>query len=111
VLNNRNINVLIGQGAQILNRLASIETKLDSIIKQEKLMASQLDDIRAAVTEAVTVEKSAVVLLNGLSEKLIASQNDPAAIAEIAASIRAESADLAKAVVANTPASTSGGTA
>jgi len=64
-----------------------------------------LDELKAKVDAEGTVEQSAITLLQGLSAQLTAAKNDPAQIQAIADEIDANSASLAAAVSANTPAS------
>ena len=65
---------------------------------------SDLTALTAAVTNVKTVADSAIALINGLSAKIVELKNDPAALQALADSLNTESADLAAAVTANTPA-------
>jgi hypothetical protein len=76
----------------------TLDRKLDQIM-------SDLSALTAAVEESTTVEQSAIALLNTLAADLEAVKTDPAAIQTIADNIRNNSASLAAAVTANTPAS------
>lgn len=69
-------------------------------------MAKGLDDLRAAVAAQSTVNESAVALLQGISQKLNAAiaGDDDDAVEEIAKQLEAQTAQLAAAVAANTPA-------
>lgn len=77
-------------------------------------MAGNLDPIVADVTAAVDVEKSATILINGFQKRLDdgiaaalaagASQTEIKALSDLSANLKATSADLSAAVVANTPA-------
>jgi hypothetical protein len=66
-------------------------------------MSKELDDLTAEVSAEITVEQSAVVLINGFAAQLAAAGTDPAALTALHDSIAAESANLAAAVAANTP--------
>jgi len=103
----------------IFLRLDTVEAKLDAILTAVATLSSansaaftslgahimqELDDLQAKVTEINTVEESAIALLNGLSAQLTAAAGNPAQVQAIADSLSAESAKLAAAVAANTPA-------
>jgi hypothetical protein len=83
-----------------------IETNLLLIIKNQTNMGQELDALTAAVASNTTVEQSAIVLINGLKQKLdnaIASGN-PAALVALSAELGTSDAALAAAITANTPA-------
>jgi chromosome segregation ATPase len=80
----------------ILNRLASIQKK------EERIMAS-LDDIELAVTENTTLDGSIVEMVNGLAAQIEALKTDPVKLAALATSLRASSAAITAAILANTP--------
>lgn len=74
----------------------------------EQIMAT-LDDLKAAVEKAESVQESAVTLIQGLAAKLDAAANGPggvdeAAVKDLAAELNASSDALSAAVTANTPA-------
>lgn len=87
-----------------------MEAKIDFLIsKTEKFMSTlsqQLLDLQAAAAADTNAENSAITLLNGLSAQLkaAASTGDLAAVEQIAQQLDTNSAALAAAVVANTPA-------
>lgn len=93
-----------GGSAELLALLHDIIAKLTTQQGAIDHMSDALVDLTAAVTENTSVDQSAITLLNDLAAKLDAAATDPAAVAALAADIRASSADLAAAVVANTPA-------
>lgn len=72
----------------------------------------ELDDLKAQVAQQVTVEKSAIVLINRIPQLIadaVAKTNGDVAglqqaLKDINAGLTASAADLAAAVVANTPA-------
>jgi chromosome segregation ATPase len=88
---------------QILHRLQSIDSKLDLLLQRERRIEMTLEELKAKVAEATTVEEGAITLLGQLSADLKAAKTDPAAIQAIADSIDAEKAKLADALTANTP--------
>jgi hypothetical protein len=69
-------------------------------------MAARVDLTRltAAVTNDATVNDSAETLITGLAEQLRAVAGDAAAVNALADALDAQSAKLATAVTANTPA-------
>lgn len=67
-------------------------------------MANELEVLTAEVAENKTVIGSAVVLLQGLKEKLDAAIGNPAALAALSAELSTTTDALAAAVAANTPA-------
>lgn len=78
--------------------------QLDRIEKKLDKMANELEVLTAEVAENKTVIGSAVVLLQGLKEKLDAAIGNPAALAALSAELSTTTDALAAAVAANTPA-------
>lgn len=75
---------------------AAVETRGD-------LYMSALEDLQLEVQAALTVEESALALIDGLARKLAEAGNDAGAIAALSTAIRAEREKLAASVLANTP--------
>lgn len=67
-------------------------------------MAQELDDLTADVAAETSVEKSALVLINGFAAQLAAAGTDPVKLKALSATLRQNNAELAQAVAANTPA-------
>lgn len=88
----------------VAKRLDNIEYLLLTINRRLSRMANTLDDVQAQVALDKEIDSSAVKLIEGLVAKLAAAQGDPAQIAQILADMKANSAALAAAVTANTPA-------
>lgn len=65
---------------------------------------ANLADLQAAVTADTSVTASAVTLLQGLSAQLAAAGTDPVALQGIIQELNTNTAALADAVAANTPA-------
>lgn len=86
------------------NRLNTLFLSLRQIEGMELQVMTDLSDVQAAVNETNTVEQSAISLINGLADKITALSTDPAALADLAAQMRANSAALAADIQANTPA-------
>lgn len=84
---------------EVLYVLNTLKERIDK-------MAGELDALKAAVQANTTVEESAITLLQGLKAKLDAAiaAGDPAALTALSNDIGAETAKLAAAVTANTPA-------
>lgn len=89
-------------GSAILARLASIERKIDRLFSLEVLMSKELDDLEAQVTKNEDVEKSAVVLIQGIAAQLAAAGTDPAKLKALSAGLQSSADALAAAVAANT---------
>lgn len=86
---------------RLMEMIEALDLKLST--KQEKTMAL-IDDTLADVTAQTTVEQSAVTLLNSLSAQLAAAGTDPVKLQQIKDGLDANTAALAAAVAANTPA-------
>jgi uncharacterized protein (UPF0264 family) len=78
--------------------------KLDQILAQGVAMSAELDALTASVAKIKSADDSIIALVKGLADQLRANANDPAAINALAAELDAESAAVADAVAANTPA-------
>lgn len=63
-----------------------------------------LDQLQADVTANGDAIQSAITLLEGLKTKLDEAGTDPVALAALSTALEAQTAALAAAVVANTPA-------
>jgi hypothetical protein len=79
---------------------------LRTILNEVRAMGVRLDELTAKVSANSAVVDSAVELLNGLKERLDAAiaSGDPAELEALSASLGADTAELAAAVAANTPA-------
>lgn len=86
-------------------KLDRVIALLSNLIVKGAVMAQELDDLTAEVTRNTEVDASARALLTGLSAKLDAAiaAGNPAAIQDLANSLRASNDTLAAAVTANTP--------
>lgn len=69
----------------------------------EKIMA-ELDALRAEISRNTSVSQSAVMLLQGVAQKIEASKTDPNAIQQLVDELRTNTDSLAQAVAQNTPA-------
>jgi beta-phosphoglucomutase-like phosphatase (HAD superfamily) len=86
--------------------LPANRTILYEILDNQRKIMSALTDLQAAVAAENTVIASAITLLNGLKAQLDAAiaSGDPAALTALSADIAGQTAALAAAVTANTPA-------
>ena len=89
---------------ELQGRLDKLQSALNALTLQGKLIMATLADVQAAVTAEDTVIDSAITLLNGLAAQIAALAPNQAAIDALAADVTAKTATLAAAVTANTPA-------
>lgn len=74
----------------------------------EKIMA-ELDDLKAEIARNTSVSQSAVLLLQGVTQKIEAAKTDPNAIQQLVNELRSNTDSLAQAVAQSTPAEQPGG--
>lgn len=93
---------------RLANAVESSRRQLDGLSRQlihmEIFMATEMEDLLAAVENDTTVDQSAITLIEQIVAMLTAAGTDRAKIAEVTAKLRANQEKLAAAVVANTPA-------
>lgn len=65
---------------------------------------AKLDDLEAQVKANTDVETSAVTLIQGLHDQLVAAGTDPAKLDALKSNLKSSADALAAAVTANTPA-------
>lgn len=92
------------------DRLNHIDRKLNHILDKEYEEMADLTELKAAVADEHDVGQSAIALLTQLTDLVEANATDPAALADIVSSVRADSQALADSVTANTPAAAGGTT-
>jgi hypothetical protein len=80
---------------EVLARLTRVENK-------ENYMSKQLDDLATNVANEVSVDQSAITLIEGLAAQITAAGTDPVKLADLSSQLKASSAALAAAVSANT---------
>jgi hypothetical protein len=85
-------------------RIDTILQALTRIEGKENKMATTLDTLTSDVAAETTVEQSAITLLQGLKASLDAAGTDPAKLAALSTQIESNTAGLAAAITANTPA-------
>lgn len=67
-------------------------------------MSTQLDALQQAVAQEDTVIDSAITLLDGLSQQIVALKDDPVALQALADDVNAKKQALADSITKNTPA-------
>lgn len=85
-------------------QLDRIERLLLQILNEVKRMDPKLAALQAEVTNAQTVELSAITLIQGLAAAVKAAGTDPVQLAAIVQQLQTNDAALAAAVAANTVA-------
>lgn len=102
------IYVHMDQVDALLQRLDRIERLLIQNRKEEHIfmadMKTELAHLTAQVKANEEAEASAIVLINGIADRITAAQGDPAQVAALAAELKDSADRLGAAVVANTPA-------
>ena len=88
---------------EVMRRLDALDNKLDLVLATQETIMSVLDDLKAQVAANRSVSQSALLLINGIADRITAAGTDPAALAELTASLKADDDALAAAVTANTP--------
>lgn len=83
---------------------------LRNLQAQGTSIMSQLDDLKAQVAANRSVTQSALVLINGIADRITAAGTDPAALAQLTSDLKSDDDVLAAGVTANTPASPAAGT-
>lgn len=91
-----------GLGAVLYNQQV-IHRLLLSISAKENVIMADLSALQTAVEATTTVEQSAIELLGQLAQMLRDAATDPAAIQALATQLDSKKAELADAVVQNTP--------
>ena len=81
--------------------LRDVSKQLLSLTDEVKQMSLDLTALTAAVNQEVTVEKSAVVLIQALAAEVANNAGDPAAVQALAAQITASANALAMAVASS----------
>ena len=82
-----------------------LHEQLELILESIQIMANELESLTKQVSDSISVEDSAIILLNGLKTKLDAAiaSGSPAALQALSDSLGAEKIKLAEAITANTP--------
>lgn len=88
----------------LVRQQSDIEHKLNSIIERLRRMSRELDQLTAQVKSNSAVLDSAIVLINGIADRITAAGVDPAKLQALTDELKAKDDVLAAAVVANTPA-------
>lgn len=91
-------------GSRIEALLWAVYYQNSLIIKRIESMSKELDDLTATVAANDAAIDSAIVLINGIADRITAAGTDPAKLAALTAELKAKDDALAAAVTANTPA-------
>ena len=83
-------------------RLDYLLLLVSTILETEKIIMADLTGLTAQVNATITVEQSAIVLIQGLAAQLAAAGTDPAALQALQDNLLASATQLADAVAANT---------
>lgn len=73
-------------------------------VRRDEMSQQDIDQLKAKVTANTAVTQSSVLLIQGLVQQLKDAADDPAELQAVIAEIEANTAALAAAVPANTPA-------
>jgi hypothetical protein len=95
-----NVEVLVREVAHAQNK------QLDRILRRIKRMSVELDNLTAQVKANSDTIDSAVTLINGIADRIIAAGVDPVKLTALSDELKAKDDTLAAAVTANTPAAT-----
>jgi uncharacterized protein YoxC len=85
---------------------ATLTAHVTSLLAGQGEIMADLKDLEAQVKANVDAEDSAILLLQGLAEKLTACASDPAQVMALASQLKGSAEKLGAAIVANTPAAT-----
>ena len=91
------------QADRIERKLDHVLELLNTVLKGERRMSKELDDLTAQVKANSDLLDSATVLINGIADRITAAGVDPAKLAALTAELKSKDDTLAQAVVANTP--------
>ena len=80
------------------------DAMLATLITQGEIMSQEMDSLAAQVEQTLTVEQSAIVLIQGIAAQLQDAAGDKTKSLELAAKLKTSADALAAAVTANTPA-------
>ncbi len=86
------------------SKLDQLLKAVNTLVKQEKIIMTDLTALTTQVKANTDAEASAITLLNGLSAQIAGIKNDPVAIQALADQLKASADNLGAAIVANTPA-------
>lgn len=89
-------------------RFARIERRLRlilrALLKGTEMSQADIERLRNQVARSTSVQKSAVMLIQGLVQQIKDAADDPAELQELAGQLEAQATALAEAVTAGTPA-------
>ena len=89
-------------GQLLMGKLNEISEGIKQILAREAIMSVELDALTAQVQANTDVENSALVLIQGLHDQLVAAGTDPAKLSALKTALKSSADALAAAVAANT---------
>lgn len=96
--------IVIAMFTEILRRISHLTERQASMQNNAAQINAAIEELTVTVAAQSDVIDSAVAAFNGVAAQLEDFKDDPAAISAIAAKLRTDSARLAAAIPANTPA-------
>jgi len=94
-------DLLVRDTGRTVGALSALRSE---VRKTREALMAKLDDLEREVEQNEDVQRSAVTLLHHLSQQIKDAGTDPAKLAALTARLDTNSAALAAAIVANTPA-------
>lgn len=88
---------------RIENKLNRVLALLSLVLKEEKKMSRELDDLTTQVRQNTDLEQGAITLIKGLADQITASKDDPAKLTALTNELKTKADALAAAITANTP--------
>lgn len=88
---------------EVMERLKRVEAKLDLLLERGVVMSKELDALTAQVKQNTDLETSAVTLIKGLADQIVAAKDDPTKLQALTDELKVKADALASAILANTP--------
>jgi hypothetical protein len=89
---------------EVLHLLRYVTRTQSLILNKLEIQMGRMEDLEAAVGRNTDAEQAVVTLLDGIAQQLRDAQGDPAKIDAVIQRLTQNNANLAEAVVRNTPA-------
>lgn len=97
------VKIVVVRDDEVTRKLDALLNFMRLILQKEVQSMEQFDQLKSQVQATTEVARSAVVLINGIADRIAAAGVDPAKLQELTESLKASDQELAAAVVANTP--------
>jgi len=85
-------------------RLDEVLLLLRTLTERITIMSAEIDALKAEVERNTSIDESAIILIQGLAQRIEELKTDPVALQALADELRAKNDALAAAVAAHTPA-------